>query len=224
VAGYEVGGKTGTSEKVAEMQATGVKGLYISSFMGFAPIDNPEIAVLVMIDEPRGDTHFGSTVAAPVASEIMRELLPYLGYEPQYTEEELDMFAIKVPNLVDKTVEAAKAEASALGLGVRIVGNGETVLKQLPVFGETISKDGRIIIYTTEDETAETVTTVPDFTGMTVGEASSAASGAGLNIKFSGNTTSSSTARAYDQDIEVNTEVTIGTTVTVYFREATTSD
>ncbi|MBQ5911160.1 MAG: PASTA domain-containing protein [Clostridia bacterium] len=224
VSGYEVGGKTGTSEKVAEMQASGERGLYISSFMGFAPIDNPEIAVLVMIDEPRGDSHFGSTVAAPVASEIMRELLPYLGYEPQYTEEELKLFAIKVPNLVDKTVADAKNEALGLGLNVRIIGNGETVLKQLPVYGETISKGGRIIIYTTEDETADTVTTVPDFTGMTVSEASTAASNAGLNIKFSGNTTSSTGARAYDQDVEVNTEVTIGTTVTVYFRESTTSD
>ncbi|MBO5852806.1 MAG: PASTA domain-containing protein [Clostridia bacterium] len=224
VAGYGVGGKTGTSEKVAEMQATGERGLYISSFMGFAPIDDPEIAVLVMIDEPRGDTHYGSTVAAPVASEILSDILPYLGYEPQYTEEELKNFAVKVPNLTNKTVEDAKKELSNLGLTVKVVGDGENVIKQLPVFGETLNKDGRVIIYTTETEDVDTITTVPDFSGMTVGEANTAAYGAGLNIKYSGNTTSGSGARAYDQDIKANTEVTLGTTVTIYFREATSSD
>ena len=223
VAGYEVGGKTGTSEKVAEMQATGVKGLYISSFMGFAPIDDPEVAVLVMVDEPRGDTHFGSTVAAPVASEILSDILPYLGYEPQYTEEELESFAIKVPELLNKTVTDAKSELDALGLVVSVVGDGDTVLKQLPLHGETINKGGRVILYTSETDESNTVTIVPDFTGMTLGEVNSAANVAGLNVKFSGNTTSA-TAKVYDQDVKANTEITMGSTVTIYFREATTSD
>ena len=224
VAGYDIGGKTGTSEKVAEMNATGENGLYIASFMGFAPINDPEIAVLVMIDEPRGSLHMGSAVAAPVASEIFTDILPYLGYEPQYSEEELKNFAIKVPNLVNKTVEEAKKELADLGLSVKVIGDKETVIKQLPIYGETISKDGRVIIYSTEEEGAETIVKVPDFTGMTVGQASTAAYGAGLNIKLSGNTASGSAAIAYDQDIEINTEVTIGTTVTVYFREASTTD
>lgn len=224
VAGYDIGGKTGTSEKVAEMNATGESGLYIASFMGFAPIDDPEIAVLVMIDEPRGSLHMGSAVAAPVASEIFTDILPYLGYEPQYSEEELKNFAIKVPNLVNKTVEEAKKELADLGLTVTVIGDKETVIKQLPLYGETISKGGRVIIYSTEEENAETIVKVPDFTGMTVGQASTAAYGAGLNIKLSGNTASGSAAIAYDQDIEKNTEVKIGTTVTVYFREASTTD
>ena len=224
VAGYDIGGKTGTSEKVAEMNATGESGLYIASFMGFAPIDDPEIAVLVMIDEPRGSLHMGSAVAAPVASEIFTDILPYLGYEPQYSEEELKNFAIKVPNLVNKTVEEAKKELADLGLTVTVIGDKETVIKQLPLYGETISKGGRVIIYSTEEENAETIVKVPDFTGMTVGQASTAAYGAGLNIKLSGNTASGSAAIAYDQDIEKNTEAKIGTTVTVYFREASTTD
>ena len=147
-----------------------------------------------------------------------------MGYEPQYTEEELKNFAVKVPNLTNKTVEDAKKELSNLGLTVKVVGDGENVIKQLPVFGETLNKDGRVIIYTTETEDVDTITTVPDFSGMTVGEANTAAYGAGLNIKYSGNTTSGSGARAYDQDIKANTEVTLGTTVTIYFREATSSD
>lgn len=224
VAGYDIGGKTGTSEKVAEMNATGENGLYIASFMGFAPIDDPEIAVLVMIDEPRGNVHMGSAVAAPVASEIFTDVLPYLGYEPQYSEEELKNFAIKVPNLVNKTVEEAKKELSDLGLSVTVIGDKETVIKQLPLFGETVSKGGRVIIYSTESEDAQTIINVPDFTGMTVGQASTVAYGAGLNIKLSGNTASDSTALAYDQDVEKNTEVRIGTTITVYFREPSTSD
>ena len=224
VAGYDIGGKTGTSEKVAEMNATGESGLYIASFMGFAPIDDPEIAVLVMIDEPRGSLHMGSAVAAPVASEIFTDILPYLGYEPQYSEEELKNFAIKVPNLVNKTVEEAKKELADLGLTVTVIGDKETVIKQLPLYGETISKGGRVIIYSTEEENAETIVKVPDFTGMTVGQASTAAYGAGLNIKLSGNTASGSAAIAYAQDIEKNTEAKIGTTVTVYFREASTTD
>ena len=224
VAGYNIGGKTGTSEKVAEMNATGESGLYIASFMGFAPIDDPEIAVLVMIDEPRGSLHMGSAVAAPVASEIFTDILPYLGYEPQYSEEELKNFAIKVPNLVNKTVEEAKKELSDLGLTVTVIGDKETIIKQLPLYGETISKGGRVIIYSTEEENTETIVKVPDFTGMTVGQASTAAYGAGLNIKLSGNTASGSAAIAYDQDIEKNTEAKIGTTVTVYFREASTTD
>ena len=81
-----------------------------------------------------------------------------------------------------------------------------------------------MIIYSTEEENAETIVKVPDFTGMTVGQASTAAYGAGLNIKLSGNTASGSAAIAYDQDIEKNTEAKIGTTVTVYFREASTTD
>jgi stage V sporulation protein D (sporulation-specific penicillin-binding protein) len=224
VAGYSIGGKTGTSEKVAEMQATGVSGLYIASFLGFAPIDDPEIAVLVMVDEPRGDSHFGSTVSAPVAAEIFGDILPYLGYEPKYTEEELDNYAIKVPELTQKSLSDARTTLQNLGLNIKIVGNGDTVLKQLPVYGETLSKGGSVIVYTEETDGAGTVTKVPDFKGMTIGEANTAAYAAGLNVKFSGNTSSSGGARVYDQDIAKGTEVTIGTVVTVYVRESTTSD
>lgn len=221
VAGYEIGGKTGTSEKVAEMQETGIR-TYISSFIGFAPIDDPEIAVLVMIDEPRGDSHFGSAVAAPVGGEIFKDILPYLGYEPQYSEEELNNISVKVPDLNGKTLEEAKRLLADSGLIAKIIGSGDSVIKQLPVYGESISKGGQVVIYTEETEGAQTVTTVPNFTGLTTAEATSTAYGAGLNIKFSGNI--SSGAIAYDQDVAVNSEVPVGTTITVYFRETTSAD
>lgn len=223
VAGYDIGGKTGTSEKVAEMQATGQSGLYIASFLGVAPINDPEIAVLVLIDEPRGANHFGSVVAAPVAAEIFKDILPYLGYEPQYTEEELDKIAVSVPNLVNMGVEEAKNKVKNMSLGVNVIGSGETVIKQLPAAGEKINKNGTVILYTDESANTNNAVTVPDFTNMTVSQANEQAANCGLNIEFSGNTTSAS-AKAYDQSVKANIQVSLGTSVTVYFREESLSD
>ena len=219
VAGYDVGGKTGTSEKVAEMQATGER-LYIASFIGVAPIDDPEIAVLVMIDEPHGSSHFGGAVAAPVGAEILEDVLPYLGYEPQYSEEELDNFAIRVPDVSGKNVAEAKTQINNLGLSVRVIGSGEKVLSQLPASGQTLYKNGTVILYTENGTTTDAMVTMPNFKGMTPSEANNAASSLGLNIKYSGNITSGSgSQKAYDQDVEAGKEVAAGTTVTVYFRD-----
>ena len=223
VAGYDIGGKTGTSEKVAQMQTTGDRA-YIASFLGFAPIEDAEIAVLVMIDEPRGASHFGGTVAAPVAAEIFKEILPYLGYEPQYTEEELKNYAVKIPELKGKTVQQAKSALTSAGLNINVVGSGETVLKQLPAFGETLNKGGTVIVYTEEGENGKKTAVVPNFIGMTQSEANSAAHAAGLNIKYSGNTTSGNISKAYDQSIPKGNEVAAGTTVTVYFRDESSTD
>ncbi len=224
VAGYDIGGKTGTSEKVAEMQATGQKGLYIASFLGFAPIENAELAVLVMIDEPRGASHYGGTVAAPVAAEIFKEILPYLGYEPQYTQEELNKFAVKVPDLTGKTASQAKSALSAIGLNINVVGSGEKIVSQLPAYGETLNKGGTVIVYTEEGESIKTSVTVPNFKGLTQSEASSLAQSSGLNIKYSGNTTSGNSSKAYDQSIPKGTEVSAGTTITIYFRDESSID
>jgi stage V sporulation protein D (sporulation-specific penicillin-binding protein) len=218
VAGFDVGGKTGTSEKINEMQATGEK-LYIASFLGVAPIDDPELAVLVLIDEPHGNSHYGGTVAAPVAAEIFKDILPYLGYEPQYTEEELKSFAVKVPNLDGKTVLDAKTELQSLGLTYTVVGEGESVLKQLPEAGESLNKGGNVILYTEETEGMATVTVVPNFIGMTYEEAKNAATQAGVNLKNSGVISSQSAVRVYDQNIQSGSEVAIGTTVTIHFRD-----
>ena len=217
VAGYDIGGKTGTSEKVAEMQATGEK-LYIASFIGIAPIEDPEIAVLVMIDEPHGSSHFGGAVAAPVGAEILEDVLPYLGYEPQYSEDELNRFAIRVPAVEGQNIAEAKTQINNLGLSVRVVGSGEKVLKQLPASGQTLYKNGTVILYTESGTSTETTVKAPDFKGMTPAEANNASSSLGLNIKYSGNTTSG-TQKAYDQDVEAGTQVAVGTTVTVYFRD-----
>ena len=225
VAGYSIGGKTGTSEKVAEMNASGETGLYISSFVGFAPMEDPEIAVLVMIDEPRGQLYYGSAVAAPVASEIFGDILPYLGYEPQYTEEEIKEFAISVPDVTGLKVDEAKNKISAAGLSVRVVGSGEEVIKQIPAAGQSLSKNSTVIIYTENVENTTSRVLVPNFINMTASEVNTAAANARINIELSGNISNSTeVTRAYKQSIEAGTEVEQGTVVTVYFRDSGYAD
>ncbi len=220
VAGYSIGGKTGTSEKVAEMNSSGEVGLYISSFIGFAPMEDPEIALLVMIDEPKGQNYYGSAVAAPVASEIFSDVLPYLGYEPQYSDEEVKEFAISVPEVTGNTVAEAKNKISAKGLNVRVVGVGNEVLKQIPAAGQSLSKGSTVIIYTESGENAPANVLVPDFNNMTVSEVNAAATNAGINVELSGNISNSNAeTRVYKQSVEAGTEVEQGSVVTVYFRD-----
>ena len=221
VPGYDVGAKTGTSEKVTESLTSGKK-LYVSSTICFAPMDDPELAVLVMIDEPNGSSYYGGAVAAPVAAEVLNDILPYLEYEPQYTETELASFAIPVPNVVDNEVSVAKNKISVLGLKVKVVGNGEKVVSQLPESSSSLSKDGTVILYT-ESDTEARLTKVPDFTGMSISEVNSEAASSNLNIEFAGNfINSAGSSFAYKQSIAAGTETAIGTVVTVYFRENST--
>ena len=221
VPGYRIGAKTGTSQKVSKIEATGDDYLYIGSCVTVAPADDPEIAVLVMLDEPKGDKYYGGIISAPVNSKIMRDVLPYLGYEASYTEEELKKLTVTVPEVVGKAVAEAQNKISASKLQYQVVGNGLTVVKQLPEAGSQISNGGIIILYT--DETSEKSVTVPNFIGLTAAEANTAAANAGINIEFSGNTASSG-IKAYRQSLEAGTTVDAGTIVTVYFRDDTAVD
>ena len=217
VAGYSTGGKTGTSQKVTETILGDGKDLYIASYLAVAPIDKPEIAVLVMIDEPTAGQYYGSAVAAPIGAEILSEVLPYLGYEPQYTDEELASLSISVPNVVGDELSAAKGKITNAKLTYKVVGNGEKVVDQIPKSTESLHSGGVVILYT-EESTQASVVTVPDFTGLSVSSANATAANAGLNIQFAGNTSSSGVV-AYKQSIESGQEVAAGTVVTVYFRD-----
>lgn len=221
VPGYRVGGKTGTSQKVSKINATGDRSLYIGSYAGIAPIDNPQIAVLVMLDEPKGEKYYGGTICAPVGSQIMSDILPYLGIEPQYTEEELKKLAVAVPDTVGDDITTAKGKITSAKLTYRVVGAGTAVTRQLPEAGSRVYNGGTVILYTdgTENETA----VVPNLIGCTATEANTAAVSAGLNIEFSGNTTSTG-LKAYKQSIEAGQTVPAGTIVTVYFRDESTVD
>lgn len=221
VAGYRVGGKTGTSEKVSKMLELDVRGLYIGSYVGIAPIDDPEIAVFVMLDEPTSGRYYGGAISAPVGSRIMSDIMPYLGYEPQYSEEELKNISVTVPNVVGSEIMAAREKMTASKLTYKIVGDGNTVLRQLPEAGASVYSGGTVILYT--DSSQQMYATVPDFTGMTASEVNALAASSNVNIEFSGNT-SSADFKAYNQSVPAGTSVPIGEVITVYFRDENNTD
>lgn len=223
LAGYRIGGKTGTSQKVAKINETGEQGLYIASFCGVAPIDNPEIALLLMFDEPHGSTYYGSSVAAPVCAHIMSEVLPYLGYEPAYDSDDLETLAVAVPNVVGKSVSEAKQLLTSKELEYKVVGDGDTVERQSPVDTQNIYKSGVVVLYT-EAQVDFSMTKVPDFEGMTISQANAAAASAGINVSFMGTGLGDSGMRAYKQSVASGESVESGSIVTVYFRSNESTD
>ena len=217
VAGYNIGAKTGTSQKVSKILQTGDKRLYIGSCATVAPIEKPEIAVFVMLDEPKGEKYYGGAISAPVNSKIMADILPYLGFEPSYTEEQLQKLAITVPDTVGSAIADAKGKITTQKLEYKVVGNGEKVVRQLPTAGSKVISGGVVILYT-EDGAEVTKATVPNFKGLSATEVNAAAARAGVNIEFSGNT-STGGLKAYKQSVEAGKEVDAGTVITVYFSD-----
>lgn len=214
VAGYRVAGKTGTSQKL-----TSGSGKYVASFGCFAPADDPEIAVLILIDEPVGQYN-GGQICTPVAAQVVEKTLEYMGVERQYTEEELELLDTNAPNLVGNSVSDAEAMLEQEGFEVKVVGNGETVLNQVPAYNQSMPQNGIIVLYTDDAEERLTVT-VPDLRQMSVSKANKYALSAGLNIKISGNALNTGELVSYDQSIDPGEEVEYGTTITVYFKSNT---
>ncbi len=211
VAGYRVAGKTGTSEK-RDMEGNEV----VASFAGFAPADDPKVAILVLLDQPQCAVRFGGTISAPVAQKVLSDVLPYLGIEPKYTTAELAKLSTTSPAVTGKPLAAAEAAVSNAGLSVRKVGSGDTVLKQIPEAGQSMPKNGIVVLYTDESVLERTVT-VPNFQGMSVSAANLAAANAGLNIQLSGVGLESGQTAANKQSIAPGTAVAPGTSVTVSF-------
>ncbi|MBR5543857.1 MAG: PASTA domain-containing protein [Clostridia bacterium] len=210
VAGYHVAGKTGTSEKL------NTDDMCIASFAGFAPANDPQIAVLIAVDEPLYYATGGSG-AAPVAGRIFENILAYLNIDPQYSDEELAQATTTAPNLV--SVEAAKVRSKASGFTVKIVGEGETVISQMPSANQSMPKNGIIVVYT-EENAAKQTATVPNLTGLTLSEANRLAVNAGFNIKVAGTTQGSGQVLSYKQSIPANTTAETGAIITVYFRSS----
>ena len=217
VAGYRVAGKTGTSEKLSGTDASA----RIASFVGMAPANDPKIAVLIVVDEPKGQTG-GGAVAAPVAAEVIENTMNYLNIEPQYTEEELATLDLKTPTVTNLSVSEAKQKIEAEGLTPKVIGNGETVSYQMPEAGQTIAKNGVVVLYTEQDSGRSKVK-VPDLSNLSVAEASRRALNAGLNIRIAG-ITSGEGIVSYRQSIDKDTEVEAGTIITVYFKTNTNID
>ncbi len=219
VAGYHVAGKTGTSEKtgITETKA------YIASFAGFAPADDPEITVVIVIDNPKGAMYSGGDIAAPVAGEVFSRILPTMGIEPVYTESELAKLSEPAPDMIGKTVGAAKAELSGTEHVVRVIGSGDTVVSQSPEAGRTTPANGVIVLYT-EDNVEKETALVPDFSGLTVSQANQMAVNRGFNIRISGSSFSTDSVVAYKQEYAEGTELELGSIITVYFRTSGISD
>ena len=207
VAGYHVAGKTGTSEKI------GKEGAYIASFAGFAPANNPKIAILVAIDEPTG-AHGGGVVAAPIAGEILEKVLAYLNIEPQYEDAEMKNVSSTTPSLVGLSVAQARSMTS--GYTLKVVGTGDKVVSQTPAADSQVRSGGVIVVYT-DNQAQKQTASVPNLTGMTMSQANSAAVNSGFNIRFSG-TTNASEVVSYKQSIDPNTEAELGSVITVYFK------
>lgn len=202
IKGYHIGGKSGTSERIDVQNSTATTTVtdengnevensdddsmtYVASYGCFAPADDPEIMMLILADNPTGGDYYGSVVVVPYARKIMEEALPYLGYYPEYTDEEIATLDVSVPLLEGKNVDEAKSTLEQLGLSADVVGGGTTVVAQVPVKGSRISKEGTVVIYTEENYTSET-STVPNVIGMNLEDVNYMFAQAGLNYTTSG--------------------------------------
>lgn len=214
VAGYSVGGKTGTSTKLGESK-DGEGDKYIVSFGAIAPSDDPEIAMLIIVDEPNQDLG-GGALCAPIAAQVTQEAMNVLGIEPKYNDSEMKDLSKQTPNVVGKSLDEAKKTLEENNLNYVVVGDDSTVTRQCPSGADTIPNGGTVYLYT--DDAEKQTVIVPDFTGLTVNEAKDLASSSNLNIQIAGNSMSSGTVVAYRQSEEKQAKVEKGTVVTVTFK------
>ena len=251
VAGYRVAAKTGTSEKkerecpdcgstgiptevdgepgficslckyVGTSQDFEVSEQYICSTVAYAPADDPQVAVIIIVDEPQGYGLYGSTVAAPYVAGVLENTMPYLGIEARYTEAELSKMTTKAGSYRGWSVSRAKETIENLGLKCKVVGSGEVVKAQMPAYGTVIEKaSGTIFLYTDTKEPSATVT-VPDLTGMVAATANQALVNLGLNIRIEGSESylSGTGYKVVAQSVEPGTKVAQGTVITVTFEK-----
>lgn len=221
ISGYKVAGKTGTTEKrgVTKVESSFSED-YISSFCGYAPADDPQIAMLVFFDTPDGDAYYGSQVSSPVFINIMSEVLPYLDVKTSYTDEELGYVDASAGDYTGVSVDEAKTAVEADGFTATVKGNGSTVISQIPTVSSGLQKGGSIVLYTDSDSQSETVS-VPSLIGLSPDDVNNVASAYGLNVSFSGATTSSGTSSS--QNIEAGTSVSPGTVITVSFADSSST-
>ncbi len=224
VAGYRIGGKTGTADKTGTRNTTRE---VVVSFMCFAPADDPQYIMLLTMDTPSRSTGtpvFGGTMVAPVASSIMADILPALGVEPDYTADELSGADTAVPNVVGKSAADAKSRLEAAGFACRTVGSGDTVTDQTPAGGAIVPGNASIVLYLGAEK-PDTPVKVPNVVGRTAAEANRMLTNAGLIMKVSGTTsTSSGNVKALSQNLKEGAEVPAGTVVTVQFGDSSVLD
>lgn len=222
IKGYAIGGKSGTSQKIDKSRETGNDDLYVSSYCAFAPADDPEIIMLVMVDEPTAKDangslmYYGSIVAVPAVVNVLKEALPYMGYYPEYTQAELEALGVTLPAVEGETVSIAKETLEALSLKVTVIGNGDKVVAQVPARASSIPRNGRVVLYTEENYETE-YTTVPNIIGYGLSDVNAILTNADLNFKVGDGAANHSGAKAYSQNYAEGNIVPKGTIIEVTF-------
>ena len=227
VAGYSIGGKTGTSEKIDVFDVNGQRVQdKIVSFVGVAPMDNPQYIVLVALDTPSRQTGIyisGGVMAAPTVGAVMGDILPYLGVSQSFSEKDAAGKTVILEDMTGKTVAEVEKYLKAAGLSYRKEGTGERVTAQLPAAGQSVPGASQVLLYFGESAQQRLVS-VPDFTGMNRQQASDAAGVAGLYMLVDGNTDLSIHVKVIWQDIQKGTQVPVGTMVTLKFADTKAAD
>ena len=227
VAGFSIGGKTGTSEKIDVFDENGQRVQdKIVSFVGIAPMNDPEYIVLVALDTPSRETGIyisGGVMAAPTVGAVMADILPYLGVERTFSETDPAGLEIVMEDLTNLTAQDAERKLKDMGLQAKFSGTGETVTGQIPAAGQTVPGGSEVLLYLEQvPETAQV--TVPDFTGMSRQQATDAAGALGLYVLVSGNADVSPGVTVTAQSIPKDTQVPTGTTITLEFTDTTARD
>ena len=227
VAGYSIGGKTGTSEKIDVFDENGQRVLdKIVSFVGVAPMEDPEYIVLAALDTPSRETGIyisGGVMAAPTVGAIMEELLPYLGVKQNFSEDEAAGRMIQIKDLHGMTAKDAQKWLKEAGFGVKLQGVGETVTAQIPAAGQYAPGGSEVMLYLDQSPEQE-MTAVPNFMGMNRQRASDAAAKAGLYILIAGNSSVDLNVVVTEQSEAQNTQVPVGTTVRLTFTDTKAVD
>ena len=227
VAGYSIGGKTGTSEKIDVFDENGHRVLdKIVSFVGIAPMEDPRYIVLAALDTPSRETGLyisGGVMAAPTVGAVMEDILPYLGVEKNYAPEALEGKEIVLEDYSGLTAAQAERKLKTAGLRCRLVGTGETITGQIPAPGQSVPGNSEVLLYL-DAEPSERMVTVPDFSGMHRQQAAQAAGELGLYLLVSGNTDISPRITVTAQSIPKDTQVPVGTTITLEFTDKLVRD
>ena len=223
VAGFSIGGKTGTSEKIDVFDENGNPTLdKIVSFVGVAPMEDPEYIVLVALDTPSRQTGLyisGGQMAAPTVGNVLSDILPYLGVKQSFSADDAAGQLFVMEDLTGLTAREAQAKLKEQFLTAAVIGSGETVTGQIPAAGTEIAGNSQVILYMGEDPPTENVQ-VPDFSGMNRYQAADAAAQAGLYILVAGNDEVSTTVTVTAQEIPAGTQVPRGTTVKLTFTDS----
>jgi len=227
VAGFSIGGKTGTSEKIDVFDANGQRVQdKIVSFVGVAPMDDPEYIVLVALDTPSRSTGIyisGGVMAAPTVGSVMADILPYLGVSTQYTQEDAAGRTVVLEDMTGLTQKQAEKMLKEQGLTFCAVGEEETVTGQIPDPGQGVPGDSQVLLYFGQIPETELVA-VPDFNGMTRQQATDAAGALGLYILVRGNPEISPQVTVTDQSVNKDTMIPRGSTITLEFADTQAAD